>query len=424
MTASLITFSSLHFAPTEGDYALFNGVTYNSAAGVSAGLATDANDIEVADVLVGILIKNDGVLKYILEGVVVHSETLTVFEYYASNFIVEMATERGFSLVEYAGRATDATITMRHEFYNLNTASNEMELAVASSTYIYETTLSWPLVFAVINSGFVPELYAYEYPIFWCSPRTAGTTVIDRQLVYDAGALSLFDRMDVQPTVPLKAKQNAFITGLKAAGHWYKLDYLLVSIIGETGQAQLLDWMANRTATNSGCTFDERGFVSANISYIESNFDLATDRVHATASDHCAFAWVSDTPIWTSAGTPRVWTTAASQISLDLGNNYLSPNATGRANTVNLTPVPVNPVVGGELYAVTRNGGATALYKGGTIIASNGSTPAQAFTSDTIKIAKVLSNTAELCIGIYGFGSRLTQSEIVSLKSLIEAYIA
>lgn len=441
MAPKIFNFSSGHYSEqVVSTYALCGGLLLSTA--VTQGVAVDAADIDVTDIVVGILIKDDGVIKYVVNGAVVFSEALTVFEYYSTNFYIEVENDYGYSERDFAGRSAPVTVRMWHEFYSLEQFGYDSDMSplyrqkleVTSSQYEAVHTLSYPLETAVVYSPSPPEMRIYDRTIFWHHPAKDGTTVIDYFLVFCAEAIALFARMTVEPSRELKVKINALIVTLKLDGTWDLLDTLYVPLGGETEQAMLLDWKrSGKSAAFSGAvasTSATYGFEVGASSYVDTDYNPAVDATNVERNSHTTFAWVTKLPDWT--GGPMwhpIWQRASNTALLrSYDHDYrLAGRANGSAELE--AAAAVAALSANELYAVSRSSSTScALYKGSTAVDTDSAASAAwagTAESNNLRILE-LASSADVTggVGVFGMGGYLSPARLASLKSALQAFAA
>jgi hypothetical protein len=148
------------------------------------------------------------------------------------------------------------------------------------------------------------------------------------------------------PSSGQQVKQNQLLLDLKAAGVWAKLDSFGVFATDGNSNFALIDWkrLVNYTAVNSP-TFSTNGGFAGNgtSSYIDTNFNPATQGVNYTLNNAGRFFWVDN----------RAGTNWEGGISAG-GNSSLNQNSTGhRINAATLLSSSVDFAID-AFHAINR----------------------------------------------------------------------
>jgi hypothetical protein len=148
------------------------------------------------------------------------------------------------------------------------------------------------------------------------------------------------------PSAGQQIKQNKLIVDLKAAGIWAKLDSFGVFATDGNSNFALIDWkrLVNYTAVNSPVFSSNGGFTgNGTSSYIDTNYNPATNGVNYTLNNAGRFFWVDNR----AAGNWEGGTSAA-------GNNSLNASSTGhRINSNNVLSSAANFAMDG-FHAINR----------------------------------------------------------------------
>ena len=186
---------------------------------------------------------------------------------------------------------------------------------------------------------------------------------------YCAEAMALFARMTTQPTDARKTVINTFITSLKTAGVWSKLDAMYVLAAADQ-QAALLNWIAdtnNATAENSPSFVADSGFKSdGSTSWVNTHYNPYQDSVHLSRVGATVSVYVV---------TPMAASDKYDVGCIEFNGSYsfLFINSCNAANSTNAAmwhnsayngSLAVTSSLG--LTSVSRNATSAYVYKNGT----------------------------------------------------------
>jgi hypothetical protein len=137
------------------------------------------------------------------------------------------------------------------------------------------------------------------------------------------------------PSVPQQQRQSTLLSELKSGGIWNKLDSFCMFATDGSSNFALIDWkrLSLYTAVNSPTFTTNQGFLgNGTSSYIDTNYNPATQGVNYTLNNAGRFFWVDNR----ASGNWEGGISAA-------GNNSLNASSTGhRINSNNVLSSAVN----------------------------------------------------------------------------------
>ena len=191
---------------------------------------------------------------------------------------------------------------------------------------------------------------------------------------YCPEAEALFARMTTPPTDARKTVINTFITSLKTAGVWTKLDVLYVFAAADQ-QAALLNWKENNnnaTAENSPSFIADSGFKSdGSSSWVNTHYNPYTDSVNfSIVSAHISVYVV------TNVGAGDKFDIGGEEYSSAYSNSFINSND-GAPRIVGAICIDgyydgyasVSSALG--FSSIDRANGMQKYYKNGTYITSS-----------------------------------------------------
>jgi len=163
---------SIEAADVDPVYSRFNGLILPEGYAVGA----DADNMDTDNIVIGILIKNDGVIRYFVNGVEVGTDTPADHELVFAKLYIEIDNEVGGNIVDLAGRSVTTDIRMWVELYSIT--DDELTLEDTQTCATQTMTFTVPLAFGHADTG-SSNIWQVELPgkAFWMMPIVAGTTV-------------------------------------------------------------------------------------------------------------------------------------------------------------------------------------------------------------------------------------------------------
>ena len=243
-------------------------------------------------------------------------------------------------------------------------------------------------------------------------------------------AVSLFGRMSVQPSSGLKTKINEAIASLQDAGIWEKLDSLYWSILSETSQASTLDWIRpTKSASFTGAAAWDNafGFTSETGSYVDTDYNPASEAVNVTQNSWSSFIWCSSLPD-NSVGSSYHPMIQRAGSSLQLRCYDFDYRTDARANIASISATAAECLfVAEELYTVGRDSSTSSgIYKGNTLVKTS-ATASSAWTTTTeaytVRLMEFSTTDIVGGVGVWGMGSFLDATDLGNLKTIITDFL-
>lgn len=287
---------------------------------------TNATSINIADVVVGVLVRNDTIY-YIANGASFHSDVFSDTGYgagatkakHAAMYLwSNNATGYADDIYSFLGRTVRLDV---HGVYYQQSAdvsySNYFAYdaggppafpwyspapawynAANADGYVSSQAVTFPMACALVrwydgaqDSAFQSiEYYEVNYKRFWAGVVNCEALSDFYVMGLDQDALAIFERMTTEAPPENMVAINALVTGLKNAGLWTRLDSLYVPVGAHDQQAGLLDWKRDGVSAvlhGSAVWSAQYGFVGAtgSGSYIESKYDPAVDSTQYTQNN-------------------------------------------------------------------------------------------------------------------------------------------
>jgi len=260
------------------------------------------------------------------------------------------------------------------------------------------------------------------YPDFLFIPETEETAAY----TYQAEALALFARMEVQPDETRKQLIDGLITNLKTAGLWSGFDAFW-GFAAHDQQAAPLNWIKddhNCTEVNSPAFEVDRGYTgNGTTSYLNSDFK-PTDGINYTQNNCAIFIYLRTNQVGASVidfgsndgtnGQVAIWPNVASTArgyinsALDL-TTYVIASAVGLTSVSRNSDTNVEHYKNGIKTLTDTRDSAARNSADIFILAFNGNGTPSSFSTKQVCFAAV--------------GRYLTENEQATLFSLVEAYL-
>lgn len=238
-------------------------------------------------------------------------------------------------------------------------------------------------------------------------------------ITYDPAAASLFARMTTAPSPARKAAISAYISALKTASIWSKLD-ALYSLAANDTQAALLNWVANQynaTAVNTPTFTANQGYAGdGTTSYIDTNF-TPSSAVSPQYALNSASAFVKSNTNLRADGSSI----------FGQGTVTINPENVGNANaTVSINGTSAlagSPTTTLDLFTLSRvSSSAYNLYQNSTLLSSQVSASTTVPTS-SFRILSDGTNFSTRQIQLVGFGASLSATDVTNLNTATIAYL-
>lgn len=244
---------------------------------------------------------------------------------------------------------------------------------------------------------------------------------------YEPEAIDLFARMSVQPDATRKGHINSLISELKAAGVWAKLDLLQVYAAHDQ-QAGNLNWLnASHTASpQSSPTFTtDRSYQgNGSSSYVDANFNPATDAAHLT-QDSAFFG------IWSRTVAGSSFSTAGATITGTGGITILTRTGAdagaGRINqSANFVTAGGLVTDGSGLHSIVRSGAAAIDRRRNGVSVATATNASIAVSNTPLTIGRTGTSMLQYSateVAAVVLGSFLTTTEDGNLYTALNAYM-
>jgi hypothetical protein len=244
---------------------------------------------------------------------------------------------------------------------------------------------------------------------------------IAQQNLVDSDYQAILDYATTQsytlPSAGQRAKQNQLLVGLKRAGAWSKLDTFAVFATDGDSNFALIDWkrLTTYTAVNSPAFTTNAGFRgNGTSSYIDTNFNPATNGVNYKQNDASRFLWnkiISAGSRWLDgnivANTNGMYSNNSINNKINQGTANLS--AAAPMNNLGLSSInrisSTNVVLFDDTTQYTGTANSTAVSSNNQFIFRGGTNYSNSQTS------------------VYGMGASLV-SENTALYNALNTYIA
>ncbi|HYE38234.1 hypothetical protein [Methylocaldum sp.] len=248
----------------------------------------------------------------------------------------------------------------------------------------------------------------------------------------DADAQTVMDAFDVSPSLVRAQQISRFVSQLKAAGVWSKLDALFV-LAAHDAQAARVNWKDVATVAteqNSPAFTADRGYTfNGTSNYLATGFVPSTDCTQATGT--AGFVGVYERADLGAAGSSAIGANSSSTINIALNprNANPTPAAAGMYN---------HALSGGSVSGVTdsrgltvyqRNGAGGEVFKRGVSIGTTSpSSPGSALVAIQIYIgcrnnAGVADQFRPTPLGAAVIGGVLTPAEHLALSRANQTYM-
>ncbi|TIO14922.1 MAG: hypothetical protein E5X86_22650 [Mesorhizobium sp.] len=244
---------------------------------------------------------------------------------------------------------------------------------------------------------------------------------------YSAEAEALFARFTTPPTESRKALIDTFITSLKTAGVWTKLDALWVMAAADE-QAARQNWkqdLYNLTAISSPTFTADRGFTNNG-----STSHLTTGFTPSTAGGQ----WTLDSAhlgVWSRTNAVVAGAVMGGRTTSTTGQALMTLRSTSDVCTVRInqdgTVSSTNTNSSGDFIARRSVAASAALYRNGAVVVSGAAVsttlPAAAIVIGGINTGGVVttSNTYELAQA--SLGATLSDAEITAFYNAKLTYL-
>ena len=265
------------------------------------------------------------------------------------------------------------------------------------------------------------------------SANSAASAQISSTPAFDADYQAVLDRSTTlgytAPSAGQQTLQNSFVTDLKAAGVWSKLDLFYVFATDGDSDYATLNWKApssfQLTKTNSPTFTQNEGFAQSGTAYLETGFILNTNGTNYTQDDAGVFV-----------GFPTLSSTALSNnrpIGVEGVSNYLNiridadgTNANNRVwlNTTtsfgNLNYYKKDD----SIYFANRTSSTAVDYRNTDLANDLTNSSSGSITSSSLPNRQLLllgwgsgyfEQTANM--GIFAMGSSLTATEMADIET-------